>query len=164
MTWADIWKKTQQEQSPKRKERKPQAHKESRLQESCVLWFRLQYPKLALLLFAVPNGGKRTHRTVVRNGKVYTYSPEAMQMRKEGVTAGVADMILLMPAKGYASLCIEMKTTDKGSRQRECQKEWQTAVEKVGNKYVVCRTIEEFMATIRDYLSGGKDEREVLAK
>lgn len=164
MTWAEIWKKTQQEQSS-RKERKPQAHKESRLQESCVMWFRLQYPELALLLFAVPNGGKRTHRTVVRNGKVYTYSPEALQMRKEGVTAGVADMILLMPAKGYASLCIEMKTTDKASRQRECQKEWQTAVEKAGNKYVVCRTIEEFMATVKDYLSDTRQSlREVLTK
>jgi len=152
MNWADIWKQAQQEQASHRK-RKPQRHEESRLQESCVTWFRLQYPKLALLLFSVPNGGKRTHRTVVRNGKVYTYSPEATQMRKEGVTAGVADLILLKPSNGYASLCIEMKTTDKASRQRECQKEWQKAAESAGNKYVVCRTLEDFMAVVKEYLT-----------
>ena len=32
-------------------------HEESQLQRICVKWFRLQYPELAILLFAVPNGG-----------------------------------------------------------------------------------------------------------
>ena len=152
MKWDDIWKQAQEEKADTQR-RKPQRHEESRLQESCVTWFRLQYPKFAPLLFAVPNGGKRTHRTIVRNGKVYTYSPEAAQMKKEGVTAGVADLILLKPSRGYASLCIEMKTTDKASRQRESQKEWQKAAEDAGNKYVVCRTLEEFMAVVKDYLT-----------
>lgn len=151
MSYADIWKKAQAEQAGA-KERKPQRHEESRLQESCVTWFRLQYPKLALLLFAVPNGGRRTHRTIVRAGRVITYSPEAKQMKKEGVTAGVADLILLKPSGGYASLCIEMKTTEKGSEQRESQKMWQQAAEEAGNKYVVCRTLEGFISVVNDYL------------
>jgi hypothetical protein len=151
MSYADIWKKAQAEQAGA-KERKPQRHEESRLQESCVTWFRLQYPKLALLLFAVPNGGKRTHRTIVRAGRVITYSPEAKQMKKEGVTAGVADLILLKPSGGYASLCIEMKTTEKWSEQRESQKIWQQAAEEAGNKYVVCRTLEGFISVVNDYL------------
>lgn len=151
MSYADIWKKAQAEQAGA-EERKPQRHEESRLQESCVTWFRLQYPKLALLLFAVPNGGKRTHRTIVRAGRVITYSPEAKQMKKEGVTAGVADLILLKPSGGYASLCIEMKTTEKGSEQRESQKIWQQAAEEAGNKYVVCRTLEGFISVVNDYL------------
>lgn len=155
MSYADIWKKAQAEQAGA-KERKPQRHEESRLQESCVTWFRLQYPKLALLLFAVPNGGKRTHRTIVRAGRVITYSPEAKQMKKEGVTAGVADLILLKPSGGYASLCIEMKTTEKGSEQRESQKAWQQAAEKAGNKYVVCRTLEGFISVVNDYLKPAK--------
>jgi len=152
MSWADIWEREKKEQA-ETKARKPQQHKEGQLQESCVTWFRLQYPKLALLLFAVPNGGKRTRRTVVRNGRVYTYSPEAVQMKKEGVTAGVADLILLKPSNGYAALCIEMKTTDKGSRQRESQKEWQQAAEAAGNRYVVCRTFDEFRKAVTDYLT-----------
>ena len=151
MSYADIWNKAQAEQKAT-KSRKPQQHHESRLQESCVTWFRYQYLKLALLLFAVPNGGKRTHRTIVRAGRVITYSPEAKQMKKEGVTAGVSDLILLKPSSGYASLCIEMKTTDKGSEQRESQKVWQQAAEQAGNKYVVCRTLEEFMDVVNSYL------------
>ena len=52
-------------------------HIESQIQKDCVTWFRLQYPKIGRLLFAVPNGG-------ARNAK------EAAIMKGEGVTAGVA--------------------------------------------------------------------------
>ena len=62
-------------------------HIESALQKNCVTWFRLQYPKIGRLLFAVPNGG-----------------------------AGVADVILLYPAMKYNCLCIEFKT-GKNSQQ-----------------------------------------------
>lgn len=150
MKWEGIWAKAKEERASK--PRKQRSHTESRLQESCVTWFRLQFPALAPLLFAVPNGGSRSHRTVVRGGKVYTYSPEAMQLRREGLTAGVADLILLMPSPPYASLCIEMKTTEKSSKQRECQKEWQRTAEAHGNKYVICRTIDEFRHAVLDYL------------
>ena len=34
-------------------------HQESIIQQTCVRWFRMKYPQLALLLFAVPNGGAR---------------------------------------------------------------------------------------------------------
>lgn len=39
--------------------KKTMKHEESRIQQACIKWFRLQYPKLALNLFAVPNGGAR---------------------------------------------------------------------------------------------------------
>lgn len=120
--------------------RRPQ-HQESRIQQSCVRWFRLQYPKLALNLFAVGNGGAR--------GKT-----EAAIMKGEGVTAGVADLLLLAPSASgeFHGLCIEMKTTQKGSRQSDSQKVWQAAVEAEGYKYVVCRSIEEFMAAVTGYI------------
>ena len=53
-------------------------HLESQLQRQCVAWFRLQYPKHARLLFAVPNGGGRSRI-------------EAAIMKAEGVTAGVSE-------------------------------------------------------------------------
>lgn len=53
------------------------------MQRMCVGWFRLQYPAVGKLLFAVPNGGARS-RT------------EAAIMKAEGVTAGVTDLILLL--------------------------------------------------------------------
>ena len=58
-------------------------HIESRLQIACVRWFRMQYPQYKLMLFSVPNGGKRTLM-------------EAIIMKNEGVVAGVSDLILLV--------------------------------------------------------------------
>lgn len=60
---------------------------ESQIQHDCLVWFRLQYPKLARMLFAVPNGGKRDTKTGAR-------------MKYEGAVRGVADLILLIPKKG----------------------------------------------------------------
>lgn len=113
-------------------------HIESHLQRSCLQWFRLQYPYLRLLLFAVPNGGARNKR-------------EAGIMEAEGVTAGVADVILLKPSGGYASLCVEFKTED--GRQQLTQKEWQKAAEGAGNKYIVIRSFETFKEEVEAYLT-----------
>lgn len=112
-------------------------HQESIIQQNCVKWFRLQYPKLARLLFAVPNGGAR--RPI--EGKI---------MKAEGTLAGVSDLILLYPSKGFHALCIEMKT-EKG-RQQPSQKLFQRAVEEMGYKYVICRSFEGFLDEIRGYL------------
>lgn len=90
------------------------------------------------MLFAVPNGGGRSR-------------VEAAIMKGEGVTPGVADLILLEPRGGFASLCIEMKK-DAKARQSEAQKSWQAAAESFGNKYVVCRSFEQFQETVRDYM------------
>lgn len=115
-------------------------HIESRIQQECVRWFRLQYPKLWNLLFAVPNGGWR--------GPV-----EARIMKAEGVTAGVADLLLLCPNGTYHGLCIEMKTGMKGSKQSAYQIAWMQEVTNVGYKYVVCRSFDEFKDAISAYLA-----------
>lgn len=112
-------------------------HEESKIQQVSVRWFRLQYPKLALNLFAVPNGGARR--------KI-----EGAIMKAEGVTRGVSDLILLYPSKGYHGLCIEMKT-QKG-KQQPSQKIWQRAVEETDYKYVICHSFDEFMNEINAYL------------
>lgn len=131
-------------------------HLESRLQQTCVEWFRSQprWRDLWKQLFAVPNGGQRSQRTFYdRYGRMHRYSPEAVQMKAEGVTAGVADLLLLTPRHGYGCLCVEMKIKSSSSRQRDTQKEWQASTEKAGNKYVVCRTFDEFRKVITEYLS-----------
>ena len=112
-------------------------HIESRLQIACVRWFRMQYPKYKLMLFSVPNGGKRTLM-------------EAIIMKNEGVVSGVSDLILLVGRKGFNSLCIEMKNK---TSQTLNQKVWQLEAERNGNKYVVCKSFDEFRITIEDYLN-----------
>ena len=127
------------EQQEKNTRRSSPRHQESNLQRTCVAWFRAQYPEHALMLFAVPNGGGRSRI-------------EAGIMKAEGVTAGVADLILLEARGGYGSLCIEMKTRDKSSRQSPSQKAWQEAARKAGNLYCIVRDFEGFQAIVRDYM------------
>lgn len=115
-------------------------HIESHLQQMCVSWFRLQYPTVGKLLFAIPNGGARS-RT------------EAAIMKAEGVTAGVTDLILLIGRGGFNALCIEMKTTDKGSRLTLPQAEWQVLAAQQGSCCITCRTFEEFVDEVRLYMA-----------
>lgn len=115
-------------------------HVESHMQRMCVGWFRLQYPAVGKLLFAVPNGGARS-RT------------EAAIMKAEGVTAGVTDLILLLGRGGLNALCIEMKTTDRRSALSDAQIEWRSLTITNGNRHVVCRTLEEFQSEIRWYMA-----------
>ena len=126
---------------------------EHNIQAACVRWFNLQWPEYRGLLFAVPNGGARTKAT-------------AGKLKAEGVVPGVSDLILLVPSEcrfpiqilgeeayakvNYHALCIEMKTA-KG-RQSPEQKEWQAKVEDQGYRYAVCRSLDEFMNTINNYL------------
>lgn len=112
-------------------------HLESTMQKNCITWFRLQYPEYSLVLFSVPNGGRRDKIT-------------ASILKAEGAVAGVSDVILLLPRHGYSSLCIEFKTKD--GRQSKSQKEWQKAIEDAGSKYVVIRSFDEFRKEIDNYL------------
>ena len=116
-------------------------HTESRLQAACVAWFRMKYRNLSPMLFAVPNGGYRS-------------AAEARMMKAEGVTAGVSDLILLLSRGGYTALCIEMKTTSRGSQLSPTQKLWQQAAAENGCKCAVCRDIYQFKETVENYLNG----------
>ena len=122
---------------------KRQQPTESQIQRACVKWFRLQFPEIEPLFFSVPNGGYRMATT-------------AKIMKAEGQRAGVADLILLLPRQCYGALCIEMKR-GKG-RQSEAQKEFQRLCDLHGQKYVVCRSLEDFMREVREYLGVGYTE------
>lgn len=111
---------------------------ESNIQIYCVKWFRLQYPQYSRILFSVPNGGARNKVT----GAI---------LKAEGAVSGVSDLIFLKANRFYSSLCIEMKTPD--GKQQDTQKEWQKEVESAGNKYVVCRSFDDFQKEITDYIS-----------
>jgi len=123
-------------------------HIESKLQQQCVAWFRYQYPSYTL--FAIPNGGKRN-------------ATEAKIMKAEGVVAGVADLFLMHQRneitytgiKSHLTHCnglfIEIKT-EKG-KQTESQKEFECAATFSNYKYVVCRSLDEFVLTVNNYLS-----------
>lgn len=115
-------------------------HLESHLQQVCNRWAKLQFPVCRQLLFSVPNGA---HLSLM----------QARILKAEGMTAGVADMLLLHPSADgvWAGLAVEFKTS-KG-RQSAFQKKWQEALEACGcYRYAVVRTFEEFKELLNSYL------------
>lgn len=111
-------------------------HLESKIQTMCVRYFRIKYPKL--LIYAIGNGGKRN---VI----------EASIMKGEGVTAGVADLQVLVPNNEYHALFIEMKTEK--TKQSLHQIEFELYCNKMGYKYVICRSVDSFMKEVKEYLN-----------
>jgi len=109
---------------------------ESNLQINCVHWFRLAHP--TKLIYAIPNGGQRSAIT-------------AMFLKREGVVSGVPDLNIPMPCNGFASLYIEMKTA-KGQLSAN-QIAIGQRLRELGNKVVVCRSIEQFIMEVEIYFA-----------
>ncbi|SEA79970.1 VRR-NUC domain-containing protein [Prevotella sp. tc2-28] len=116
------------------KEKKPQRHRhlEGDIQEACVKYFRYAYPNY--IIFSVPNGGTRNSR-------------EAVQLKREGALAGVADLVVVIEG---AVLFVEMKT--KNNKQQESQKVFQKNVERLGHQYSVCHSLQEFQLAIERFI------------
>lgn len=130
--------------------------RESNIQCNFVKAFRVIYPHLSRLLFAVPNGSSRNKL-------------EAFRLKREGVVKGVADMILLCPNNVYHGLCIEFKQKQEyiGANGRICTRKtyqspeqiaWQNDVQKMGYRYAVVYSVADALDVVRDYLKGANNE------
>lgn len=128
MKIEDLLRLSPRESSVRRKPRRI----ESEIQQSCIRWFRYSYPRY--LVFSVPNGGSRN---VI----------EAANLKKEGALAGVSDLVVVADRK---VLFVEMKT--RKGRQQESQKDFQHRVEVLGHRYVVCRSLDDFMREIKNWI------------
>ena len=126
-------------------------HKESSLQQRCIAHFRKLWPEYANLYFGVENGVKLS-------------KSQAAIAKAEGLTPGVSDTLLMVPAQGYHALCIEFKKEEldydidgnvkviSRTYQKPEQKAWQALVESQGYLYKVIRSREEFDELIDWYL------------
>ena len=115
--------------------RKTIKHDEAALQTSIVLWFGMQYPEFSGMLFAVPNGGRRDAR-------------EGARLKKEGVRAGVADLILLVPRPNV--LLLEVKV--KGGKLSDAQKTWLAAAASLGHTTAVAYDFHAARAAIVNHI------------
>lgn len=129
------------------RKRKRPTHPEEDLQRSCCQWYDLQWgnrrlngEKIGRLLHHSPNGGKRTAR-------------EAARFKAMGTRAGFPDFWLGIPVNGCPYLCIELKTLKKGSDQSKHQEAYERAIKAAGGRYVVVRTLQEFINVVNDYLA-----------
>ena len=113
---------------------------EDRLQIACKYWFDCQYPDDRLLLHHSPN-----------EGYLLGHDRDGAKRKAMGVRPGFPDFILLYPNREYPFLAMELKSP-KG-RQSEHQKEYQKQIERVGGKYVIIRSLDEFIETVNNYFS-----------
>ena len=116
-------------------------HIESDHQIALFQWAKLmqsQYPELSLL-HAIGNGGKRN-------------LIEATRMKREGVLAGVSDIMLPVARGGYHGLYIELKV--RGNTTSPSQKWWIAETSKQGYYSTVCFGWIEAKEIIERYLEG----------
>ena len=116
----------------KEKPRRKPHHAESLIQQACVQWFRIAYPRYIIL--SVPNGGSRNSR-------------EAANLKREGALAGASDLIVIAER---AVLFIEMKAGK--NKQQQTQIIFQKNVESLGHSYKVCYSLQEFQLTVEHWL------------
>ena len=122
------------------KTRKRPTYREDRLQIDCKYWFDCQYPQYRLLLHHSPN-----------EGLLMKHDRDGAKRKAMGMRPGFPDFIFLMPNRQYPYLAMELKS-EKG-RQSDHQKEYQQAVENAGGRYMVIRSLDEFIREINGYLN-----------
>lgn len=109
---------------------------EAEVQAALFQWSKY-YPELKYM-FAVPNGGSRDLR-------------EAINLKIQGVRAGVPDICLPVPKEKYHGLYIELKV--ERNKPSDNQKMWIEYLNGVGYKAVVCYGFDEAQRTLIDYIS-----------
>jgi len=115
---------------------------EEQEQKWLLKWVELNtaaHPELALF-YHIPNEGKRSYRT-------------GRELVEQGMKRGVPDNCLPVPRGKYAALYIELKRK-KGSKTSEEQRGWIDALNRAGNRAVICKGWEAAAAEIMSYLKG----------
>ncbi len=114
---------------------------EAQHQANVIAWSRLhrgEYPELAGL-YHIPNGGRRD-------------AVEARHLKEQGVKAGVPDLCLPVPRRGYHGLYIEMKT-ERGHTSPE-QEWWGEWLRGQGCLWRVCHGWQAAVDLLAWYLGG----------
>ena len=109
-------------------------------QEIVINWCEYnspRHPELKLI-YHVPNGGSRNQL-------------EAVNLKRQGVKAGVPDLNLSVALHGFHGLYIEMKFGK--NKTTEKQKWWLEQLQKQGYKTAVCYGADEAIDTIKEYLN-----------
>lgn len=106
---------------------------ETKLQISVINYIRMAFPDV--LVFAVPNGGKRS-------------MIEAAMMKKMGVLAGVSDLLLFWNG-GYGA--IELKRPDKTAYMSPTQIEFAETWRKLGGRFALCNSLDGVEAALKSW-------------
>ena len=120
-------------------------HVEEDIQAACVQWFRYQYPKLSMNLFAIPNALAFTGESRK------AFFGKIARLKNMGLVKGVPDLFLAVATDGFSGLFIEMKKPgEKLSKEQSvvCQNFLSH-----GYDVIVCDSVDQFMCGTKRYLS-----------
>lgn len=113
---------------------------EGKEQAALMTEIELRLPEVAALIYHVPNGG---HRHI----KV------AAELKKQGVRAGIPDLVLPMARGGYFGLYIEFKATPPNDAPVSAEQRARLRVlSDQGYLAIICRGHFDAMEQIRAYL------------
>jgi hypothetical protein len=113
---------------------KVQIPKESAEQIVLAAWL----DKNNILYYHCPNGGKKS-------------LPEAFQLKRMGVKAGVPDICVPVARRGYHGLYCELKRKE-GGVVSESQRQWLEALRREGYYVFVSKGADDAIARIKLYL------------
>lgn len=109
-------------------------------QAALMMEIAVRYPQAAKLIYHVPNGGHR-HKQV------------AIELKKQGVRAGVPDLVLPMARGGYFGLYIEFKAKPPyDAAVSPAQDAYLQALTEQGYLAIVCRGHIDAIEAIRSYM------------
>lgn len=130
-----------QEDTLKSHDKKRKRQMEGSHQKACFSWLSLQYPKIRSVTFHPANGGSRNIR-------------EARNLKAQGVTAGVPDIICLFPSRGFHGFVCELKFGN--NKLTSTQNEFISRLKDNNYYCCVCYTWFEFREHFLYYI-GKKD-------
>ena len=126
--------------------RKPKFDWEGKEQAALFSILALKHPEAYRLAFHVPNGG---HRHI----KV------AAEMKRQGVKAGVSDIVLPMARGGWFGLFLEFKgAPPNDARVSPEQNAFLVRIEQQGYYATVCRGVDDALRIIEWYLAQPRTE------
>lgn len=111
--------------------------KESLIQSSFFNWLALVRKEYRPYCFAIPNGGTR-------------HILEAMNLKKQGVTAGVPDVFCALSKKGFHGLFIEFKCGK--NKLTPLQQEMINRLASAGYRCVVCYNVDSAIESFNEYI------------
>lgn len=88
------------------------------------------------VFFAIPNGGLRSKEV-------------AAKLKAEGVKAGVADLLILLPNQTFHGLFVEVKIA--GNYQQPNQKDFEQKARDCGYEYIIVRSLDELIEKLKYY-------------
>lgn len=104
--------------------------------------FRARHPVLGHLLIHIPNGGSRKNAF------------EGYRLKRQGVRAGVSDLLLPVARGGYFGLWIEFKAAPPNDAAvSSSQKEWVELMAEQGYFAEICLGVDAAMDVLNRYMS-----------